>query len=118
MADQTYIATLRTLEYVGRIAAKQLAGAFEKQPLWSRKNAGNGKAGVVDTIFSSDKIAAHNGPVDPGQHVIVQRIHLAKGRAHFARFRHQAARQGREGDESLFEINRSEERRVGKEWRG
>src|SRR5437588_3134189 len=105
MSDYAYVASLRTLEHIGRVATKELAGAFEKQSFWRRQNASDGEAGVVDAILASDQIAAHHRPIDPGQHVIVQRIHFAKCGAHLSRLRYDATRKGGEGYESLLQID-------------
>ena len=105
MSDYAYVASLRTLEHIGRVATKELAGAFEKQSFWRRQNASDGEAGVVDSILASDKIAAHDGPIDPGQHVIMQCIHFSEGRTHLARLGYDASGEGSESNKSLFQIH-------------
>ena len=40
--------------------------------------------GIVDSIFSTDQIIGDQRPVHPGQHVVVQRVHFAKGGAHLS----------------------------------
>ena len=105
VSDYAYVAALGILEYVGRVTAKQLAGAFEKQSFGRRQNSSDGGTGVVDAILTSNQIAAHHGPIDPGQHMIVKSIDFAEGRTHLARPGYDPAGQGSEGDVSLFQVD-------------
>ena len=51
------------------------------------------------------RFCGHQRPVGPGQHVVVERVHLAERRAHLADLREQPARQGRERQESFFDVD-------------
>ena len=47
-------------------------------------------AACLDSILATNKIIRHERAIDPGQHVIVQRVHLAEGGTHFANLDHEA----------------------------
>ena len=48
---------------------------------------------LIDAIFAGHQVLIYKRPVDPRQHVVVQRVHLAERRAHLADLRQQAAGQ-------------------------
>ena len=92
-------------ENVLAVAAEDLRGAFQEEALGRGKNAAERQARVVDAVFAAHQILGDQRPVDPGQHVVVQRVDLAEGRAHLADFELQSGGQRGEGDVALFQID-------------
>jgi len=63
------------------------------------------ESGVVNPVFALGQILHHQGTVDPGQHVVVQRIHLPECRPHLSRAQLQIARKRREGDVAFLRLD-------------
>jgi len=55
--------------------------------------------------LATDQIVVHERAIDPGQHVVMHRVYLAKGASEFAHFGHKPGRQGRQCYVSLLQIN-------------
>src|SRR5215475_2249525 len=105
MFDRAHVAALLGVKYVVGIAAKDLAGCFEKDAFRGRQNALQRETGIIDAIFAADKIGRNQGTIYPGQHVIVQRVHLSKCRSHLSDLRYEACGKGRESDVAFLEID-------------
>ena len=84
---------------------KTCAVPSRKRPFGDGKNAAERKARVVDAVLAAHQVLGDQRPVDPGQHVVVQRVDLAERGAHLADFELQSGGQRGEGDVSLFQIH-------------
>src|SRR5438045_8983265 len=82
--DYAQISLVGGFEYVTGVAAKSLAGEFHKPVPGCGNNVLNRDSGIVNSILAAHQIARHQRTVNPGQYVVMQSIHLAKGGAHLA----------------------------------
>src|SRR5260370_11001782 len=104
VADVAHVLVRDALEYGGGVAAKGLPRRFQEDPLGRGEDARDGKAGVINAIFAAQQIVGHHGTIGPLQRVVVNRIHLAEGRAHLADFGDESARQRRKCEVALFHV--------------
>ena len=84
---------------------KSCAVPSRKMPFGAGKMRLERKPRVVDSILAADQVLRYQRPVGPGQHVIVQRVHLAEGRAHLADLQMQSGGQGGERKIAFFQIH-------------
>src|ERR1700680_3268204 len=87
------------------VAPENLPGQLHEYALGGGKYALHGDARIIDSVFASHQVVAYQGPINPGQHMIVQRVYLPESSAEFAYFRHQARGQSRECYVTLFQID-------------
>src|ERR1041384_2769516 len=105
MTDHAYVILDGRLENIRGIAAESLPGKLQKPIVRRGNNVLNGESGVIYSVFATNKILRNQRAVHPGQHVIMQRVHLAKSRSHLATFCYKAGWQRREGDKAFFQID-------------
>src|SRR5215469_4303919 len=105
MRDGADIAARLRLKDVGRISTKHLARSLEENALGRGKNPLQGESGIIDAVFTSDKVRAYQGPVHPRQHVIVHHVDLTKGGPHLADFGHESSRECSKCDVALFQVH-------------
>src|SRR6516225_3316341 len=90
------------MENVIGVAAVDLRGRFQEKP-FVRDQSCDGKTGVIDAVFAGYQVIGDNRTIRPGQHVIVQRIHLSKRSPHLSDFYQQPARKGWKSQVTLLE---------------
>src|ERR1019366_5500167 len=84
VADGGDVGTGGGAEDVGAVTAEDLGHAFEEDTLGSGQDAAERDAGVVDAILTAHQVLVNQGPVNPGQDVIVQGVDPTEGGAHLA----------------------------------
>ena len=93
------------MKHVGRVATKDLPRGFQETAFRRGQYALNGDPGIINAILAANQVSRDKWPVDPGQHVVVHHVDLAKGGTHLADLRHEARRQCCKGDVAFFQVD-------------
>src|SRR5947209_3377276 len=105
MADYAQVILVRGPEYIARVAPETLPGELHKPVLRDGNDVLHRNAGIINAILSAHQVPCNQRTVYPRQHVVVQRIYLAEGRAHLSRPGHKTFRQRREGNKTFFQVH-------------
>ena len=104
MIDRAHIISPDGMKHIVGVTAKHLPRHIHEKPLGRGKNVLNRKARVVDAIFPAHQVGVDQRTIDPRQHVVVHRIHLAESRPHFPYLCHKTLGDRRERDVTLLHI--------------
>ncbi len=103
-ARVTQVASARRGENAVRVAAVDLAGCLQEQPPVGNQPR-HREPGVCNPLFAADEVLGDERAIGPRHLVGMERVDLAEPRPQLPDLQQQAARQRRERDEALLEID-------------